>query len=921
MHKLLCLFCISMLSLSLNAQTNHEVSGIVKDSTALAVPSAVVTLTSPKDTLRTVTNHDGIFVFKNVHSAQFLLTIKSLGSTAYNNRFFYNDKHARIVLEPIILRSEVRHLEAVNIHGTPAITYKQDTIEFRASDYKVRENATADELLKKMEGIEVDRDGTVTAQGTEVSKARLNGRDYSGGNVANAIQNLPADIIEKIQIIDDYGDQAARTGIKEGDPDKVLNIVTKEDRSVGNIARLNSGLGSDDRYSASIFGNRLDGNQQINTIANLTNAMIPGIRGSNTASAGRGTGPSTETSQSNGPLPGASGGITTLGRGSIGYRDDWGEKMKFNSSYSFNSANTNSTNSIYSERLTSLGLILANTENNADKDIKRHAFNLDFEYEIDKSNYFRFQPSISYNSTLHTSDYSFEQTGVLHQTNSGITSNLSETPKFGGALFYQHLFKKPGRSLSFNLTYNRSDQQEKNEQDIKTQYYDDETDVLRKDSLSHLLIQRQNLSNALRQSTTFSERLNARSGIDFNAQINYRTYDNNAFTENLSGGESLYIDALSNAYQYAFTETRFSLNYRRTGSKYNLSLGVTAIPTVLAGTSEELTLHTRLTDFFVVPIIRFDYQFSRVHYLGLNYSGATTEPTFEQIQPFRDVSNPNYPVVGNPNLKPSFNHLVSLSYNNYIANSRLNYSLNLNASLVDNSIISGLEQIRNPYGNFVNEISFMNINGVSTLTANYNISKALSDRKYSIGLNGSVIKKDGFSVSNDLLNASKTWTFNQRLGLQINPLEWLELNPNLNYTYSKANYSFSDNSNSTRNVGLHGDGRIYIGETNMLSFNISKNYISGFDFNGSTNPFVINAAFEKHFFKGRNGVVSVQVFDLLDQNNFIERVYDEQGFTDTISNTLGQYFMVSFRLMLQKWTGTPSSKGKPLLRRGDGSFF
>jgi hypothetical protein len=927
MRKLVILFCILIFSVALYAQTGHEISGVVKDSTDQVIPGAAVILVSAKDSLHVVTGSDGIFIFNNVSSAQFLVTVKSLGHLDYNKRFLYNDGTKRIVLEPIVLKSEPLMLEQVDIRGTPTITYKQDTIEYRARDYKLRENATVEDLLKKMEGIEVDIAGTVTAQGTEVSKARLNGKDFSGGDVATAIQNLPADIVEKMQIIDDYGDEAARTGIKDGDSEKILNIVTKDDRSVGNIGRFNAGYGTIDRYNASVFANRLNGNQEINTILNFTNAVVAGTPqgGGNSGTPGRRSGAAQEngpaTNESSSNASAGSGGISTLGKGSLGYRDDWNDKMKFNSSYSFNTNNTNATSNVYSEDLTNLGLILTNSDNNDMIKTQSHSINFDLEYEIDSTNYLRIRPFFNYNSTSNSSDYKFDQTGISHQINTGIISSQNTTPAFGGTILYQHLFNKPGRSLSFNLSFNQNNQQKDNQQDINILYYN-QNDILQKDSLLNLLTQRENLSSTLRQSMTLTERLNEKSRIDFNAQINYRSYDNSAHTYDGTGiDDRSEIDSLANAYQYSFTETRLSLNYRRTEGKYDLSLGVTAIPTVLSGNNEYLNTSTQRYGFSIVPIVRFDYQFSRVHRLSLNYTGNATEPTFEQLQPVRDISNVNNPVIGNPNLTASFNHRLNFVYSNYIANSKLNYSIHANARIIDNSVVSSVDQIRNRYGGLINETSFLNMDGVSTFTTNYNISKSLADRKYSLRLNGSIVKKNGVSVSNDLVNSSKTWTFNQRFGPQINPNDWLELNPNIGYIYSKADYSLFGNDNSTNRIALNLDGKIYIQQTNVLTFNISKNYISGFNSSTTSNPLIINAALEKQLFKAKNGTLSLQVFDLLKQNNFIDREYTDQGFIDTRSNTLSRYFMISFRWILQKWTGTPSRNGNPLMRRGDGSFY
>ncbi len=943
MKSSILLLVTLFITATLSAQVSHEVSGIVKDSTDNTVIGASVALISNKDTLKTATNPDGIFIFKNVQAGQFLIIVKSLGFVNYNKRFLYNDATKRLVLDPIILKSQSNMLQEVTVNGAPAITYKEDTIEYRASDYKVRENATVDELLKKMEGIEVANDGTVTAQGTEVTKARLNGKNYSGGDVASAIQNLPADIVEKIQIVDDYGDQAARTGIKDGDPQKILNIVTKTNRSVGNTGRLNAGAGSNERYGASVFGTRLNGNQQIVAQLSLNNT-VNGVASSNTSDGssggsgrGNGGGGSRGGSGNSGGgssfsgLSGGSGGTTQTGRGSVGYRDQLTPKLSINTSYAYNFTNNHSVNSSTSENYTTLGTLYSTNESNGDNDTKNNAFNLDIEYDIDSANYLRIQPSISYRSTLSSSFSNVAQTGIIHQNSTGNNSSKNTTPDLGGSILYQHIFKKPKRNFSLNLSYSNSKQDRDNEQNANILYYKldstklpEESYYLTKDSLVHRLVARKNLNNTFRLSTTFSEPLSAISTIDFNAQVNRRAYDNSAFTNNIDpSGQLTPVDSLTNLFNYSFTESRLSLNYRFRQTKFNFALGITGISTLLSGTKEHLNASTRRTNFFLIPIARVEYQFSKQHRLSLNYSGSANEPTFDQIQPVRDVSRANNPVVGNPDLKASFNHTVSAAYNNYIANSRLNYSVNLSARFVENSVVSNVVQIEDEYGSYINETRYLNMNGISTYTGNYNISKSFADRKYSLHLNGTIANRNGVSMSNDLKNESTIWSFSQRLGPQINPVEWLELNPNINYTFTKADFTLPTSSDSrVKNLALSGDGKIYIKETFLISFSASKNFISGIDDNQTNNPFVINSAVEKQFFKRKNGALSLQCFDLLKQNNFINRNITDNSRVDVKSNALSRYVMLNFRWSPQKWSGTPARRnGRQMMRRGDGSFY
>jgi hypothetical protein len=189
----------------------REVYGVVKDTAGKKLEGATIKLISATDSIVTSTGPTGKFRFGKVKSATFVITVTSVGFQTVVRKMLNNDESRSLELDAFVLKPQQHMLGEVVINGEPSVTYKTDTVEYRASDYKVRPNATVDELIKKMEGVEVAKDGTVTHQGQAVVKARLNGKDYIGGDVAQAIKNLPADIVDKVQIIDDYGDQAALT--------------------------------------------------------------------------------------------------------------------------------------------------------------------------------------------------------------------------------------------------------------------------------------------------------------------------------------------------------------------------------------------------------------------------------------------------------------------------------------------------------------------------------------------------------------------------------------------------------------------------------------------------------------------------------------------------------------------------------------
>ncbi|WP_316842283.1 outer membrane beta-barrel protein [Pedobacter gandavensis] len=908
----------------------REISGIVKDSTDLGVIGATVTLTSAKDTLKTSTNSDGIFVFKNVKSATYTLMVQSIGYMATKPvRYKQNDAIPRIVMDPITLKEEKNQLNEVVINGTPSITYKTDTVEYKASDYIVRKNATVDELLKKMEGMEVGTDGTLIHQGQAVTKAKLNGKEYLGGDLANAIKNLPAEIVDKIQVVDDYGDQAARTGVKDGDAEKILNITTRTDKSVGNMVNANVAAGSNKRFESGVFGTRINGNQIIGLNGSFNNTIngvaSSGDNGGTSGGGGRGGNNNTGNAGSSG----GSGGTTQVGNGSLSYRDKLSKKVAVNLNYGFNSNDVNSLTESSADMYLANKLTHQESKRMSDNLTQGHNLRLELEAELDSSNFLRIIPTIRTNSSTSNRLDSVTQRGDINRDE--FVRNLSKNtrPQLGASVFYQHIFKKPRRNISMQVDLNSNNQETEQVQDGKYLFYDSLGRRSGPDSLVNRIIARKNLQSNYRGSMTYVEPLTLNTQLEFNAQLNYNGYDNVATTRNIGDNGALsVIDSLSNIYDYSFTQGRIAMNYRYgldRMSKVRFSVGLTAVPAVLSGTKQSLGTSTHRNSFNLIPIARFEYMWSRQHKIQVNYAGSAVEPSFDQIQPVRDVTNPQNPVIGNPDLLASFTHSINASYNNYIANSRLNYSLNMNASTTENAVIRDIQRVTVllPSGveNKINETRFLNTNGVYRLNANYSINKQLNDRKYNLALSGSVSYDHRISMTNGVKNNTNVLVMMERFGPRINPTEWFEINPNVSYTNTRSTNSTMTAANSEYNtLALNVDGRVYLWETYLFGYNASKNFVRGLSTNVTANPFVVNMYVEKELFD-RRGKVTIQAFDVLNQNNFVNREVTDTGIIDTKSNALSRYFMVRLTMRLQKWTGAQGKGGRGIMRRGDGSFM
>lgn len=535
------------------------------------------------------------------------------------------------------------------------------------------------------------------------------------------------------------------------------------------------------------------------------------------------------------------------------------------------------------------------------------------------------------NSTS-SSDAINNQTGFINQYSNGLSTGQNKSPTYGVVALYQYIFKGDHRrNISIQYTLSNSNQQQNTGQNQEI-LYRDSTGKTVIDSLVHRTINRTNDTKSDRLSLTYVEPLSKISQLEFNEQYIYRGYSNTAVTSNVSPtGANSVIDSLSNIYKYSFTQGNFSANYRLAKPKYSISLGVRSIVTHLAGDNISKGTSTNRNDFYVIPLVRFQYQWSRTNQLSINYSGTPTEPSFTQIQPLPDFSNPQNPVYGNPNLKPSFSHVVITRYNLYLANSKFNFSVNARTSYFQDQIVTNNISVRQIYTKagksdttYLNQTHYTNLSGSFSQSINYNVAKQLDDRRYNLELNGGISYGYSLGMSNSQLNHLTDWDFNERFGPRLNPDDHFEINPYISYDDNRSYNTLPHSINSDiKTTALNLEGKFYFFEDKTWTFeySLSKNYINGIAANITKNPFVVNAFISKEFFRRKNGILKIQAFDIFDQNNFINRNVTTTGYTDTKTNALSRYVLVSFTLNLQKFNGRPKRKGKELQRRGDGSFI
>jgi hypothetical protein len=904
MKHILSILILTLVSLTVLAQSNYEVSGTVRDSSGLSVIAATVKLRSAKDSLFTRTNADGAFSFKGVKSGQFTLSITSLGFQSALRKYMYNEGEGNLALGVINLKNSSKQLNEVVISGTPTVTVKEDTLEFRAADYKLKDDAQVEDLLRKLPGVEVDKDGNVKAQGKAVTRVRVNGKDFFGGDVKTATQQLPANLIDKVQLIDDYGDQANFTGVKEGDPEKILNIQIRPDKNNGYFTQGRIGQGNEGRYQGNISANMFNKTQQISVQGNLNNTNTSlfnfngGGGGARVQLGGGGGGARIQIGGGGGNAGGD--GLTRVASVGLNYRDEWSKKLTSYGNYSYANRNNEVLRTTQQQNINTSGFLLNNQNSTSNTGSINHRFNWNLEYKIDSVNYLKVTPYFNLGQSNGTSanTFAFLQDGtslISSGNNGGISS--SETPNFGADALFNHRFGKRGRTASVTLSLSKNNTTQENDAINQTTPVGVPIAVYQRQ-----LVSNNNTNTTTRSGISYIEPLSRTESLEFNWNFSLADYQNGRTTlgTNTPGGVLAIVASQSNDYTYSFMTNRLGMNYRVTQKKYNYSLGLGVQPSLLSGTSVSNQTSYRRTALNIIPVLRYSYNFSKTKEFNASYNGRNNEPSFNQLQPVTDVSNPQFPVVGNPNLKAEFSHNINIRYNNFNFEKGDVWFTNFSVNLTENKIVSNSVFLP---GNKI-ETRYLNTNGFYSVNGFYNWSKPFAERKYTLSINGFANYSNNINFVDDQKNNGKNLIFSQGASFQLNPAQWIELNPGVNYTANKNTYSISAQQNtkvSTWNLTFN--GKAYIRKTWILGADFTKALNKGYTSGFAVNPFIMNTYLEKQFLKNKAASLRFQIFDVYNENTSISRSVTANSINDTRSNRLARYAMLTFSLKLQKFNG------------------
>lgn len=848
-----------------------QLKGTVADSTGSPVPGALINLRTANQKLSMSTDVNGVFSFSGVRDSVVNISVKSIGYDSFHRRFSVDNELEINDIGAITLRGTNSILDEVVVNAMIPISLKEDTVQYDARAYKVREGDAVDEMVKKLPGIDVDADGNITANGEPITSIRLDGKEYFGDDVAGAIQNLPADIVKNLQVIDDYGEQANATGLKSGTSEKVLNINLKEDKKRGYFARATAGLGTRERYHGRIRGNYLNGTQQLAVDAQANNNRS------------------------------RSSGVNDRKSIKGNYREKINKTLESYGSYRFEFNDNDSRVNRSKETFFPDYVRREDTETNELSSGKSHRFSWNFEYRPDTNNYLKIEPDISFQRNRGT-------TGEL--SNIALRSASSERESranssdhsmdLGLEVFYNHRFQKPKRNLTLEMEI--SSGSKKGDRHVENDYLDidEQGNSVAEQQYQNTYNHDGNLAMELKGS--YFEPLSSISFLELAYRWNRSSNDilKETFDIDPAEGSETINQTLSNDYDYRFTTNRFGLNYRLKSEKINSTIGLFAQPSTLSGFDLTRNIETFQQYFNWVPSLRFAYQFTRGKQLVFDYDGNSNQPAFQQLQPVTDNSNLQNVITGNPELKPEFSHRGKIEYRQTEARSGSSLYGRLSFGRIDDKIVTS----KNIAADEVKqEISYANVNGSYNASGDYSISVPLDERKFVISYYGGSSYSNNISLTNDERIIGENLGIKQGLKLRVDLEDIVDTQLRASYSRDKAKFSttsMDDRSSSQFNLSL--EGRNYFFDDLTLGYDLTKRFNRGYNA-GIGDPTFLTVYLEHRFLKNKQAEVRLQGFDLFGQNTGIQRDIFDNEIIDTRSNRLSTYFMLSFNYRLQNFGG------------------
>jgi hypothetical protein len=898
--------------------------GTVRDEDKLPVMGATVSVFSKKDSSQagrknTVTDAKGRFQLPLFVKGGFIIEISSIGYEIFRKEI--SSVEGMKDLAVVSIKKQGKDLQDVTIVAkTPPVILKGDTSEFSASQFKVNPDATSEDLIKKMPGITVARDGTVTAQGEQVKKVTIDGKDFFGDDASAALKNMPSDVVDKIQVFDKLSDQAQLTGFDDGNSIKTINIVTKSTVKNGQFGRFFGGGGTDDRYSSGGNISFFKGNRRISLVGNFNNINQQNFASQDllglTSSGGGGRGGGGGGRGGGGMdnfMVGQANGINKTNAFGINYSNQFTKKLLVTGSYFYNYSSNNNESLTNTETFFNPKNQFSLQNSQSLSKNNNHRINLRVEYKIDSANSIFIVPSINFQNN-NTSALSSAQNyyGADDSLNTSFTNRSTDRLGYNirNNIGFRHAFPKKGRSFSFgiNTVFTKNDGESYTDAKYRFFKYS-----LTTDSVQNQFYQNPTDGNTIGANITYTEPVGKKAQLQFEYLPSIQKNETDQQTYLFDGSAySKFAPSLSNQFANTITTNNTGVTYRLGKSRdEQISFGVNLQHSTLE--SERIlptssSVHQGFSN--ILPNAMWRKKINQKSNINLFYRGSTIFPTVSQLQDVVNLSNPLRVSSGNPSLKQSFTQFVSFRYTFINSKTSRSFFTNLYLQTASDFITNAT------YIATADSIIQQNIviKRGSQLTKSVNLDGYKSLRTYFtysmpvIKIKTTINFSTGFSyaklpgLANYNATTTNNYTYTNGIVFASNISQFVDFNISYNSNYSVAKIN-AFNSSTTKYVnGVAGAQLNLLNKKGwFLQNDVSNQSYSGLTDGLNQSYWLWNVAVGKKLWKKKAAEIKLSVFDLLKQNQSIIRTVTGAYIEDSRNQVLQQYFMLTFSYSLKNF--------------------
>lgn len=897
-------FLIIFITLIASFVTAHayNISGTLADSSDEPLISASLRLMTAKDSTvvkAVVSDVDGNFTIKNVNRGSYILEASYVGYQSVYKNIKINSQN--VDLGKITLAESAIMLKETTVTGikTP-ITVKEDTVEFNADSYRTAPNAVVEDLLKRLPGVEVGSDGKITANGQQVSKILIDGKEFFADDPTVASRNLPVDMVDKLQVVNRKSDLARITGIDDGEEETVINLTVKKGMSNGWFGNAEAGYGTEQRYKGTFNVNRFWNGNQMTLLGNLNNINDLGFSDGGAQRFRR---------------FGGTNGVTTSQALGLNFNVGKEEIIRVGGNILWSRSDRDTRQRSDRQYLMSDYSSWVNS-NKTSRDIGNN-IRADFrvQWKPDSLNTVDFRPRMSYNHSRSWYDES-SLTSDGAQTRDSITSsrNLQSASgnswEFGGVLIYNHNFRrKPGRAFSIFANYSFSNVRELSTNYSKNIFYKlltaEDTDSINEyDQFSNNHTWNNNISARVSWTEPIGD-VKKGNFLTFAYRIQYRWNNADKLTfenpdpaniiNNLWMDHSDWIlsDSLSNRFRNNYMSQNIRVGFKHVQKKSSIDVGISLVPQWSKSTNlidDRKNIPAR-TVWNFAPYLRYRWKPSNTHALNIDYMGRSSQPTMAQLQPVEDMSDPLNIIKGNPDLAPTFTHQIRLRFHNFNAEAQRSIMTMFNAQFEQNSIISKTTFDQTTGGRYT---TYTNVNGIWNIRGMNMVSFPFKNKAWTFNNFLMLYYSNTIGFNNNTRNRSGSFSANESFAIAFRP-DRLEFELRPRYGIQTVHNTVQTSANRTVHTFGGSFNATYITPIGItlntdLNFTGTRGYASGYD----ENKWMWNAEISYSFLRGQNATVAVKAYDLLRQNSNISRTITANYIDDIATNSLGRYFMVSF---------------------------